>query len=129
MDTTVRLEIYKEKCMDIQILKQKKKELNFTFEELSQKSGVPIQTLHNIFRGYTVNPRIDTMKAIEKALGIGQTGIPEEDRIAGSEDTTTISVSSAIYEWVELGENILEEKGEEFFESLKKVLCEVVKNR
>ena len=57
--------------MDIRILKKRKKELKFTFEELSQKSGVPIQTLHNIFRGHTVNPRVDTMQAIERALGIG----------------------------------------------------------
>lgn len=115
----------------VSVIKDELKRKKMTYKELSELSGVPLDTLNNFFRGKTKYPRIDTMQAIEKALGIaiGQTGISEEDRIAGSEDSTTISVSSAIYEWVELGENILEEKGEEFFESLKKVLCEVVKNR
>ena len=54
--------------IDVAAYKSKKKELGITFEELSKLSGVPVQTLHNIFRGHTTTPRIDTVRAIERAL-------------------------------------------------------------
>lgn len=37
---------------------------------LAEKSGLPLQTLRKIFAGGTTHPRIDTMQAIEAALGI-----------------------------------------------------------
>lgn len=59
--------------VDLELYKKRKKELNMTFEQLSEISGVPLQTLHNFFRGHTTHPRIDTMQAIERALGINGT--------------------------------------------------------
>lgn len=61
--------------MDLTTLKEKKKELKITLEEISQKSGIPINTLKNIFSERTKNPRIDTMKAIEDALGLNKTNL------------------------------------------------------
>lgn len=56
--------------INIDLYKKRKKELGLTFEDLFKISGVPIQTLHNVFRGATQTPRIDTIQAIEKALGL-----------------------------------------------------------
>lgn len=56
--------------MDISTLKQRKKELKMTLDELSKKSGIAKRTLEDIFRGATKNPRIDTLQAIERALGL-----------------------------------------------------------
>lgn len=56
--------------MNIEELKKRKKELKMTFEELSQKSGIPVPTLKCIFTSRTASPRIDTLEAIEKALQI-----------------------------------------------------------
>ena len=58
--------------MEVSEIKQYMKENKITYAELSEKSGVPIQTLSKIFAGITPNPRIDTMQAIEKALGLNQ---------------------------------------------------------
>jgi transcriptional regulator with XRE-family HTH domain len=41
-----------------------------TYEQLSEKSGIPLNTLKNIFSGKTAHPRIDTIQAIESALGL-----------------------------------------------------------
>lgn len=62
--------------MDILTLKQRKKELKITNDELSEKSGIPKRTIEDIFRGATKNPRIDTMQAIERALGINEKAPP-----------------------------------------------------
>lgn len=53
---------------DIKRLKNRKKELHITFDQLSEKSGIPKNTIYDIFRGVTKNPRIDTMTALEEAL-------------------------------------------------------------
>ena len=55
---------------NLEVWKKQKKELKLTFEELSEKSGISISTLKNIFNGYTPDPRMETVKAIETALDL-----------------------------------------------------------
>ncbi len=54
----------------IQDIKKYMKANNITYQDLSDRSKIPLNTLKNIFAGYTKHPRIDTMQAIERALGI-----------------------------------------------------------
>ena len=56
--------------MTIEQIKDYMKREKITQIELSEKSGIPLQTLRKIFSGIVRNPRIDTMQAIEKALGV-----------------------------------------------------------
>jgi len=70
--------------MNILEIKTFMKKKGITQIELSQKSNIPLQTLRKIFSGKTANPRIDTMQAIEKALGISpepQSNEITEDRL------------------------------------------------
>ncbi|GEM_PF-6824090 len=53
---------------------KKRKELKLTFAQLSKKSGIPLRTLQDVLQGRTINPRMNTVKAIEKALGISNCG-------------------------------------------------------
>ena len=65
--------------MDIEVLRKRKKELKMTFDEMSEKSGIPKRTLEAIFVGKTKTPRIDTIEAIEKALGLNNdTPLPQD---------------------------------------------------
>lgn len=54
----------------IEQIKQFMKANKITYDKLAAISGVPKRTLADIFCGATKNPRIDTMQAIERALGI-----------------------------------------------------------
>lgn len=56
--------------MSISEIKSYLKDHKITYQELSDSSGIPLNTLKSIFRGRTPNPRIDTVRAIEKALGL-----------------------------------------------------------
>lgn len=56
--------------MEIQHYKNYLKKIGMTYEQLSKKSGIPLNTLKNIFSGKTAHPRIDTIQAIERALGL-----------------------------------------------------------
>ncbi len=55
--------------MTTQKLKEILKERKITYSVLSKMSGVPINTIQNFMSNRTRNPRMDTMQAIEKALG------------------------------------------------------------
>lgn len=57
--------------MDLELWKQIKKEKQLTISDIAKLSGIPKGSVQNIFCGYVPNPRIDTIEAIEKALGIG----------------------------------------------------------
>ena len=64
--------------MDINLWKARKKELNLTFDDLSELSKVPRRTVISIFSGNTPYPRIDTVQAIEKALGLEKEKAPTD---------------------------------------------------
>lgn len=49
------------------------KKNKMTYKYISEKTGIPEGTLKNIFSGFTKNPRIDTIQAIEEACGIYKT--------------------------------------------------------
>ena len=56
--------------MGIEKISEYKRELRITTEELSKKSGIPVGTLNKILNGTTKNPRLETLKAIAKVLGL-----------------------------------------------------------
>lgn len=45
-----------------------RKQKGITIEQLSKNSGVPLSTIKKICAGITINPNLDTVKAIAKAL-------------------------------------------------------------
>ena len=64
--------------MEIQAIKKHMKDNHITYEELAQRSGLSISTIKKIFSGISQYPRIDTIQAIEHALGLSPEWTPEE---------------------------------------------------
>ena len=54
--------------MTIEEMKDKKRELGFSCEELAERSGIPCSTIQKIFGGTTRSPRRTTVEALERAL-------------------------------------------------------------
>ena len=78
----------------IQKIKQFMKQNKITYDELSSRSGIPISTLNYIFTGRTENPRMDTMRAIEKALGMNTDGLwTIEDYASGFRPAMQINIT------------------------------------
>ena len=68
--------------MDIEYAKNVMKDKKITQLKLSEMTNIPLQTIKYIFTGRTKYPRIDTVQAIEKALGLDKaqgTDISAED--------------------------------------------------
>ncbi|MCA5960598.1 helix-turn-helix transcriptional regulator [Blautia sp. RD014234] len=51
-------------------MEEYKKRLGMTTAELSEKSGVPKGTLDKILSGVTRDPKLETLKAIARVLGL-----------------------------------------------------------
>ncbi len=96
--------------MTIEDIKKFMKNNGITQIELAEKSGVPLQTLRGIFCGRTPNPRIDTMSAIENALGLG---ITPEERAAGASETIKKSITPIEEEMLYLFRELGYKRGED----------------
>ena len=64
--------------MELEKIAEYKKKLNLTTEELSVKSGVPVGTLNKILSGATKDPKLETLKAIAKVLGLSLNDFDDE---------------------------------------------------
>lgn len=54
--------------MTIEEMNSIREELGLTYQKLCRKSGVPIGTIQKILSGTTKNPRVETMRSLERAL-------------------------------------------------------------
>lgn len=54
--------------MTIEEMKRRKKELGYTYEQISRLSGIPLGTVQKVLGGITSSPRYDTLLALEKVL-------------------------------------------------------------
>lgn len=66
--------------MGLERINEYKKKLGMTSEELSEKSGVPIGTLNKILSGATKDPKLETLKAIARVLGLSLDDFDDSSR-------------------------------------------------
>ena len=109
--------------MEIQEIKKYMKSNHITYEQLAQRSGLSISTIKKIFSGIAQYPRIDTMQAIEKALGLNTTPLQwtEADKALG---VGNHSVKLTEKEWriLEAFNELERVKGEAFSEKMLEMI-------
>lgn len=54
--------------MTLSEMKERKRQLGYSYEQIAEKSGVPLSTVQKVFSGATQSPRYETLLAIEKVL-------------------------------------------------------------
>ncbi|MBQ6550576.1 MAG: Uma2 family endonuclease [Lachnospiraceae bacterium] len=84
--------------MRIEEMREQKRQLGLTNEQIAELSGVPLGTVQKVFGGITKSPRYDTLLALEKVLAGEDAGKgPEELRPAFVEESSgyTVEGSSA----------------------------------
>lgn len=54
--------------MTIEEMKERKRELGYSYEQLAKLAGIPCSTVQKIFGGTTRSPRRSTIKSLEKIL-------------------------------------------------------------
>lgn len=54
--------------MNLEQMKEKKRELGYTYEQIAELAGVPLGTVQKVFSGITTTPRYDTLRALEQVF-------------------------------------------------------------
>lgn len=54
--------------MNLEQMKERKRELGYTYEQIAVLSGVPLGTVQKVFSGATASPRYDTLRALEQVF-------------------------------------------------------------
>lgn len=107
--------------MNIEAIKTYMKENKITYKELSRISGLSISTVTKVFSGTSQYPRLDTVQAIEKALGLSSE-ITYEDIAENRKNARNIALSSAQNDWLEKREKILELYGKEGLKAINVII-------
>lgn len=105
--------------MNLDLWKQRKKELKLKYEDISELSGIPLTTVKNIFCGYVKTPRIDTVQAIERALGI-ETDKHKKIGLTADQEEILNKAQQVIDELGERGKNLIIDFCDTLLEKLKK---------
>ena len=83
--------------MTIKEMQERKKELNLTYETISERSGVPVATVQKILGGITQSPRFATMQALEKVLKKEPIPLPRVFYPPGYSSASVLRESAAAY--------------------------------
>ncbi len=108
--------------MEIQAIKKYMKDNHITYDELSKRSGLSISTIKKIFSGISQYPRIDTVQAIERALGLESPRWTEEERALGLSDNHLIALSDEDRELINLFAEAEEKIGKAYVRGVKQMV-------
>lgn len=127
---TEQAEIHKkENKMQVAELKSYLKKHKITYEELAQKTGLSISTIKKVFAGISQYPRLDTMQAIEEALGLNKPlEWTDEDKAAGV-GRHPIYLSEDETEWLELRSEVIRTQGVDYLKTLIAMIEAVIKQK
>ncbi len=77
--------------MTITQMKKLKAERGYSYQKISELSGIPVSTIQKIFRGETTHPRFETLQALEScfAPSAGQPAVSSAD-LTGRSDHSSL---------------------------------------
>lgn len=103
----------------------RKKQLGLTNKQISEKTKLPLSTVEQVMCGKVKNPRLDTVQAIERALGISD-GWTKEERAAGVVDKMSVPISADEDEIITLLREVEETKGAAARELTQRVIVSII---
>lgn len=62
----------------LELWRSRKKELGLTNKQIAEKANLPLRTVEQIMCGTVKSPRLDSVQAIERALGINEKSPPAQ---------------------------------------------------
>ena len=69
--------------INLELWNAKRRELKKSLADIAKETEISISTIKDIFRGATTDPRIETVKRIERALGLDEKKNPPDDLSEG----------------------------------------------
>ncbi len=107
--------------MEIQAIKQYMKANKITYDELSNRTGLSKSCITKIFAGYAKYPRVDTMQAIERALGLAPS-FTDKERALGVVENNSTSISDEEWNLLERINRATQVLGKEYVQMVLEML-------
>lgn len=104
--------------MEIEEIKKYMKQNRITYKKLASMTGLSISTITKIFGGFARYPRIDTIRIIEKAIGLSDTNWTAEDYENGVVDNMPVRITAEESQWLTYREEILRYGGQKDYEAV-----------
>lgn len=110
--------------MEVEKLNEERKRQGISVAELAKKANLPQGTVEKVLFGIVKHPRIDTMEAIERALGLSEWSADEKAEGVGEH---AVNLSADEWEWLELRSEVLEVGGQEMLATIIELLRTMIK--
>lgn len=82
----------------IQIIKVELRNKGWKYADLADNSGIPLSTILKVLSGNTRSPRVDTVEAIERALGLNEKSPNSINNTFSDEEQTIIKMYRSLPE-------------------------------
>lgn len=117
--------------MNIERLKKRKKELGWTLDEIAERSGISRRTVSRLFSGNPnyPSPTINTLQAIERALGLDKGPEWTEEEKALGVGNYPVKISDDEYKWLELRSELLRVMGEDYVKTTESLLQAIIEKK
>lgn len=115
--------------MNVETLNAERKKRGLSIKELADLATLPQSTVEKILFGVVKNPRMDTLEAIERALGLDKG--PEwtdEEKALGVGDHP-VKISDDEYKWLELRSELLRVMGEDYVKTTESLLQAIIEKK
>ena len=112
--------------MNIEELNRVRKQQGLSIDELAKRSNLPKSTIEKVLFGIVKHPRIDTMQAIEEALGLSTPPLQwtEEDKSLGVGNHPTY-LSEKEWRILNAFNDLERSRGEVFADKMIKMIEEI----
>ena len=113
--------------MNIEKLNAIRKQHGLSIVELAELSKLPKSTVEKVLFGIVKHPRIDTMQAIENALGI--TSQWTEEEITQGAGIEPVALEQEELYWVDLLNRVKDKLGEKYLSAVLQMLETTLQNK
>lgn len=115
--------------MNVETLNAERKKRGLSIKELADLATLPQSTVEKILFGVVKNPRMDTLEAIERALGLDKGAEwTDEEKALGVGDHP-VKISDDEYKWLELRSELLRVMGEDYVKATESLLQAIIEKK
>lgn len=115
--------------MNVETLNAERKKRGLSIKELADLATLPQSTVEKILFGVVKNPRMDTLEAIERALGLDKGAEwTDEEKALGVGDHP-VKISDDEYKWLELRSELLRVMGEDYVKATESLFQTIIEKK
>lgn len=115
--------------MNVETLNAERKKRGLSIKELAELATLPQSTVEKILFGVVKNPRMDTLEAIERALGLDKGAEWTDEEKALGVGNYPVKISDDEYKWLELRSELLRVMGEDYVKATESLFQTIIEKK